>query len=150
MLNLYSLTRPLVALSAIAILVLATACSKATDTGPASAASSATSQTNSAPQARVASQLGDLSAFQKISEDVSSIVDKGDLSEAKTRIKDLEVTWDAAVAGLKPRAADDWHKIDKLIDHALRATRAESPNLNECKKAMTDLLIAFNSFQGKL
>ena len=53
-------------------------------------------------------------------------------------------------AGLKPRAASDWHTIDKLIDHALRATRAEPPSAADCKKAMAELLAALDTFQGKL
>ena len=115
--HLHSLTRPVAAVSAIALLAIAAGCSKPTDTGMAMP-SIATIHTSSVPQAKAASKLGDLSVFRSIAADVAAIVDKGDLPAAKMRIKDLEVAWDSAEAVLKPRAADDWHVLDKAIDRA--------------------------------
>ena len=137
-----SLTRGVAAVSAIALLSLATGCSKPAETPMAGAAPSAAA-------ASTASKLGDLSAFRSITADVSGLVDKNDLPAAKTRIKDLEVAWDSAEAGLKPRAADDWHVLDKSIDHALRTLRADAPSVADSKQAMADLLKTFDSLQGK-
>jgi hypothetical protein len=131
-------------ISSLVLLGSLAGCSKPADKPAAGTSTSAMSAS-----AQSGSKLGDLSEFRSIAADVSALVEKNDLPGAKARIKDLETSWDSAEAGIKPRAAADWHVLDKAIDRALDALRAGSPKQDECKAAMDDLLKAFDSMKGK-
>lgn len=88
------------------------------------------------------SGLGDLSAFGAIVADVQKIAAKGDLPGAKTRIKDFEIAWDQAEAGLKPMDPARWSMIDEAADAALTALRAKTPDPAAVGETLAALQVA--------
>ena len=105
-----------------AFMLLLAGCSNPPDTttsadlAPSSKASTASPGTAS-PKA--ASLPGDLRLFRTIAVNAASLVDKNGQPAAVSHIKNLEVAWGGAEAGLKPRAADDWPVLGRAIDRVL-------------------------------
>jgi len=115
---------------------------------PAPGQSAGGGRGSSARKVHPTTRLGDLTSFATIVTDVKGKVAKNDLAGGKTRIKDLEVAWDDAEAGLKPRDSGKWHQLDDQIDAALTALRAGSPSRSGCSAALATLLTTLNQFDG--
>ena len=80
--------------------------------------------------------LGDLSAFKASADAALKAVNDDDMKEAKAKMKELESAWDASEGTLKKKAAAPWVVVDKLIDKALFAVRADKPDATKCKDAI--------------
>ncbi len=123
-------------MSTISALSLAGLFALGAASSPASAGGSAIS-----PQLRIAaSTLGDLAPYRTIAADTLRIVDKGDVAAARTRIKDLETSWDKAEATLKPKDPAAWTMLDKMIDTALADLRTPLPKTADCAASLKALL----------
>ncbi|MET8907562.1 hypothetical protein [Micromonospora sp. NPDC004551] len=99
-------------------------------------------------QAHPTTKLGNLGKFAVIVTDVKAKVAQNDLAGGKSRAKDLEVAWDDAEAGLKPRDSARWHQLDDQIDAVLTALRAPSPVRGDCASAVDTLLATLSQFDG--
>jgi hypothetical protein len=111
-------------------------------------AGAGSAKTATSRQPRPATRLGDLSRFATIVADVQGKVTKDDLAGAKTRVKDLEVTWDDAEAGLKPRDPAKWHELDDEIDAVLTDLRVGSPRQSDCAASLATLAVTLDKFDG--
>ncbi len=93
----------------------------------------------------VMSALGDLSPYRTIASDTLAIVGKGDIPAARTRIKDLETSWDKAEATLKPKDKATWTRLDGLIDAALADLRTPNPKPAACAASLKVLIAEFDT-----
>ncbi|GAA3634384.1 COG4705 family protein [Microlunatus ginsengisoli] len=129
-----------------AVLVVGLGLSSVNSPSPATSVSAGSTATQNAAHPTTA--LGDVSRFATIATDVQAEVAKNDLPGATSRVKDLEVAWDSAEAGLKPRDSADWHTLDSQIDGVLTSLRASSPNQADCAANLKALVDTLNRFDG--
>lgn len=92
-----------------------------------------------------AAKLGDLPEFKTLATSVLGMAEKGDMAGAVKRIKDLELAWDGAEAGLKPRSAATWHVVDRAMDHTLSTVRSSHPDAKASAQALKELLVTFDA-----
>lgn len=103
---------------------------------------------SAAHQVHPTTRLGNLSSFAAIVTDVKTKVAHNDLAGGKARVKALEVAWDDAEAGLKPRDSGKWHQLDDQIDAVLTALRASNPTQADCASTIATLATTLNKFDG--
>jgi hypothetical protein len=90
------------------------------------------------------SSSDDYSSFKTIEKDTLNFVEKGDMSAAKSRVNDLEYTWDNSQAQLKPKDPAKWTEIDNTIDDVLKQVRSVNPDTAACKSAIESSLAALS------
>ena len=100
------------------------------------------------PAVHPTTRLGDLTRFSTIVSSVQAKVAQDDLAGAKANVKDLEVSWDSAEAGLKPRDPQSWGVVDSQIDPVLSSLRAGNPSQAQSAAALDTLATTLNSFDG--
>ena len=116
-----------------------TALQPGTGNGPAAPA---------AKQPHPITRLGNLTRFAAITRDVHNLVASNDLAGGKARVKDLEVSWDDAEAGLKPRDPGKWHQLDDEIGAVLTSLRASNPSQADCTAKLKTLMGTLNHLDG--
>lgn len=132
---------------AVAVTVLGLALAAA-EPATTTDASTGLGSTSGRPAVHPTTPLGDLSRFSTIVTSVQSKVAANDLPGAKTNVKDLEVAWDSAEAGLKPRDPKSWSQLDGEIDDVLTTLRANNPSQADASAALDTLATTLNTFDG--
>ena len=94
--------------------------------------------------------LGDLSAFRKIAQDTLGFVRAGDVSGAKSRVRDLEFAWDQAEGLLRPVNSDAWTKVDDAIDDVLRELRAVHHDPSACSTSLESLIAVLDTLDKRI
>jgi hypothetical protein len=100
---------------------------------------------HAAAAAAATSSLGDLTAFEAIASDTLVLVKKNDMKAAEARITDFETAWDKAEPTLYPKNHDDWGKVDKAADRAIKALRTHPQIQLDANKAVTGLITALKN-----
>lgn len=92
--------------------------------------------------------LGDLSPFRRIAEDTLIFVHAGEMSQAKSRVDDLEIAWDNAGARLRSMDPAKWSSLDDSIDIVLRNLRAVRQDATKCGSSLQSLIAVLDDFDS--
>ncbi|WP_020587019.1 hypothetical protein [Desulfobacter curvatus] len=92
--------------------------------------------------------LGDLSPFKTITVATLELVDSGNLSAAKTKVRDLETAWDNAAGALKRMNKEKWAEVDDAIDTVLRQLRAFHQDSVACQESLHSLLTVIDTLNS--
>lgn len=131
-----------VAVSAVALLVWASAQPHETPTSEDEAGSAAVTTTLTPGQASTTFPSADIVNFRTITQDALTEIQTGDHAVAVARIKDLETAWDDDEASLRPLDETTWSALDTRIDSTLKAVRAKTPDNATENQTLTALLTA--------
>ncbi len=91
------------------------------------------------------SSLGDITSFKTIAVDTLAIVNRGDITAARARIKDLETSWDQAESTLKPKDMATWTKLDGMIDAVLGDLRTPGAKPSDCAASLKALIVRMDA-----
>jgi uncharacterized membrane-anchored protein len=86
----------------------------------------------------------EISKFRTITKDTLEKLQAGDQAAATARIKDLETAWDNDQPTLQPLDESAWQVLDRQIDSALKALRANRPDPVTETQTLTTLLTALH------
>lgn len=109
------------------------------DDNPAAESSAAQPHTSTASNPAEHFPPTQITEFRLIVLDTLTKVESGDQAAAKSRIADLETSWDDNEMTLRPMDESAWHTLDDQIDAALSAIRSPHPDQANEKRALTDL-----------
>ncbi|OYD67629.1 putative membrane-anchored protein [Rhodococcus sp. OK302] len=114
-------------------------------TAPATeeASSASSSTTELAPGQAIAHfPAGTVTELRTVVGDALAGVQAGSQSDAKSKVKELETTWDDNQSTLQPLDAAGWSALDARIDKVLSAVRAGNPDTSTETATLTALLAA--------
>jgi hypothetical protein len=98
-----------------------------------------------APGTAKVAPLGDMNPYIAIVKDTQQIAKSGDLAKARTRIRDLEKSWDADEDKNRPKNPSGWDTADQTMDKAIGKLRASKPDAAAVDTALNDLIATLES-----